>query len=135
MTDNTVPFFKMNGIGNKIIVADMRESASIVSPQAAVALANDEATHFDQLMAVYSPRVPNRDASIEILNSDGSKAEACGNGTRCVVHWLNRDTGRSDYVFQTDGGRLAAKMLVDGNICVNMGMPRFDWEQIPHILD
>ena len=131
MGENRAPFFKMNGIGNKIIVADMRGRADMVTPNAAIALASHEETHFDQLMAVYDPRVRDRDASIEILNSDGSFAEACGNGTRCVVLWLNGETQLSDFTFQTAAGRLEASLRADGLVSVNMGVPRFDWTQIP----
>jgi len=134
MSDTHAPFFKMNGLGNKIIVADMRnhdQNGPNVTPAAAIALAASDETHFDQLMAVYTPRQANRDATIEIFNSDGSMAEACGNGTRCVVQWLNKDTGKNEFVFQTAGGRLDARLQPDGMITVNMGMPRFDWEQIP----
>jgi len=86
----TIAFAKMNGIGNKIIVADMRGRADRVTAEAAIALASDPQTHFDQLMAVHGPSPIGQDARIEIFNSDGSMAEACGNGTRCVVQWLNR---------------------------------------------
>ena len=126
-----IPFVKMNGIGNKIIVADMRERADSVTPQAAIALASDEATHFDQLMAVHAPGPVGKDARIEIFNSDGSSAEACGNGTRCVARWLNKQTGATEISFEVHGQPLKAKLLDDGRISVNMGVPRFEWDQIP----
>ena len=131
MSDTQAKFSKMNGIGNKIIVADMRERADRVTPEAAIALASDDATHFDQLMAVHAPKMPTRDADIQIFNSDGSLAEACGNGTRCVVQWLNKETGKTEFKFRTDAGNLQAQMNGDGTINVNMGVPRFHWDQIP----
>lgn len=131
MSEETAPFFKMNGIGNKIIVADMRGRADKVTPQAAISLAGDEATHFDQMMVVYTPLNPNRDADIEIFNADGSLAGACGNGTRCVVSWLTQETGAKTFKFKTSGGMLDAQIGDDGLISVNMGVPRFEWDQIP----
>ena len=131
MSETAVPFFKMNGAGNKIIVADMRGSAAKVTPQAAIALAGDEATHFDQLMAVYDPALTTRDADITILNNDGSEAEACGNGMRCVVSWLAKETGKNSFTFRTAAGKLQAWFADDGQVSVNMGAPRFGWEQIP----
>lgn len=131
MSEIAVPFFKMNGAGNKIIVADMRGSAAKVTPQAAIALASDTETHFDQLMAVYDPALSTRDADITIFNNDGSEAEACGNGTRCVVSWLANDTGKESFTFKTAAGKLQAWFADDGQISVNMGVPRFEWEQIP----
>src|SRR3990170_3525279 len=103
------PFAKMNGLGNEIIVADMRGRAGCVSPAAAIALNADPATKFDQIMAIHDPRTPGTDYYIEILNSDGSLAEACGNGTRCVVQALAEETGRRTFVFETLGGILDAR--------------------------
>ena len=52
MSNNRVPFVKMNGAGNQIVVADMRGHETFVSPQAAITLSSDPATRFDQLMEV-----------------------------------------------------------------------------------
>ena len=80
-----VQFAKMNGLGNQILVVDMRGRDDSVTPEAAVALAADPSTAFDQIMAIHDARLQHTDAYIDILNSDGSSAQACGNGTRCVV--------------------------------------------------
>ncbi|MEO1265453.1 MAG: diaminopimelate epimerase, partial [Pseudomonadota bacterium] len=77
-------FWKMNGLGNEIVVVDMRAHAHLIEGAQAVALADNPATRFDQLMAVHAPRSGNTDAYIAIYNSDGSAAGACGNGMRCV---------------------------------------------------
>jgi len=126
-----IAFAKMNGIGNKIIVADMRGRGDKVTPQAAIALASNPDTHFDQLMAVHSPGPVGKDALIEIFNSDGSMSGACGNGTRCVVQWLNKQTGGKEFSFEVEGLPLAAQVQADGLVSVNMGVPRFAWDQIP----
>ena len=131
MSTNTTPFAKMNGIGNDIIVADMRAHAGDVSVNAAVSLAADAATQFDQLMIIQKSDNPEGDAVIKILNRDGSPAEACGNGMRCVVDYLNRENGQTEFVFQTVAGRLTAKRHENTSISVDMGIPRFEWDQIP----
>ena len=82
------PFARMNGLGNQILVIDMRGRKDRVTPDAAIALASDERTRFDQIMAIYDARLNGTDFHIEIMNCDGSQAEACGNGTRCVVQAL-----------------------------------------------
>ena len=124
-------FAKMNGLGNEIIVADMRGSSARVSPAAAVALNGDPATKFDQIMAIHDPRTPGTDYFVEILNSDGSRAQACGNGMRCVVQALGAETGRKLFTFETVAGILNAEEHADGTISVDMGMPRFRWDEIP----
>jgi diaminopimelate epimerase len=125
------PFAKMNGLGNEIIVADMRGRADRVAAQAAIALAVDPQTHFDQIMAIHDPRIEGTDYRIEILNSDGSAAQSCGNGTRCVVQALAAETGVKVYTFDTLGGIINADERGDGLVSVDMGLPRFDWQDIP----
>ncbi|MCT8997896.1 diaminopimelate epimerase [Chelativorans intermedius] len=124
-------FAKMNGLGNEIIVADMRGRGDRVLPAAAVALAADPATRFDQIMAIHDPRVGGTDYHVEILNADGSAAQACGNGMRCVVQALAAETGRRSFVFATAAGILEAREHEDGLISVDMGRPRFGWQEIP----
>ncbi|CAG0911679.1 unnamed protein product, partial [Cyprideis torosa] len=82
-------------------------------------------------MAVHGPSPMGRDARIEIFNGDGSQAGACGNGTRCVVQWLHGQTGSDQFSFEVQGNPIKAQFLEDGRISVNMGVPRFEWDQIP----
>lgn len=128
---NEAPFAKMNGLGNDIIVADMRGRADRVAPAAAIALAADAATKFDQIMAIHDPRTPGTANYIEIINSDGTHAQACGNGTRCVVQALAAETGQKVFTFETVAGILNAEEHEDGSISVDMGIPRFGWQDIP----
>ena len=128
---SAAPFAKMNGLGNDIIVADMRGRADRVTPAAAVALAADAATKFDQIMAIHDPRTPGTANYVEIINSDGSMAQACGNGMRCVVQALAAETGEKRFTFETIAGILNAEEHADGLISVDMGVPRFDWQDVP----
>lgn len=121
----------MNGLGNKIIVADMRGRMDRITPDAARALAGDSVTSFDQIMAIHDPLTTGTDYYIRIINCDGSEAQACGNGTRCVVALLAAQTGRQKFIFETLAGLLQAEEKPDGQICVDMGLPRFDWRDIP----
>ena len=124
-------FAKMNGLGNAIIVADMRGRTDRVTSDAARALAADQVTTFDQIMAIYDPAVAGTDNYIEILNCDGTQAQACGNGTRCVVQALAAEAGRKTFTFETKAGILTAEEHEDGRISVDMGKPRFGWQEIP----
>ncbi len=128
---SNAPFLKMNGLGNEIIVADMRGRAGRVAPRAAVAINADPATRFDQIMAIHDPRTPGTANYIEIVNSDGSLAEACGNGMRCVVQALSAETGKKNFVFETLAGILTGEEHADGSITVDMGKPRTRWDEIP----
>lgn len=127
----TAPFARMNGVGNEIIVADMRGRADRVTAAAAIALNADPATKFDQIMAIHDAQTPDTGWFIDILNSDGSGAQACGNGMRCVVQALAAETGRKRFTFETVAGILNAEQHADGLISVDMGKPRFGWQDIP----
>ena len=126
-----VSFWKMNGLGNKIIVADMRDRGDNISSQAAIALAANEDMSFDQIMEVRQSSTDNIDADLHIINSDGSQAEACGNGTRCVVSWFAQRNSAENYLFNTPAGLIHASVEANGMVSVDMGMPRFGWQDIP----
>lgn len=126
-----VPFARMNGLGNKILVVDMRGRTDRVTATAAIALAADPVTAFDQIMAIHDPKMDGTDAWIDIINCDGTMAQACGNGTRCVVQALAAETGRRNFTFHTRAGILLAREHEDGMISVDMGKPVFAWDRIP----
>ncbi|TIP95011.1 MAG: diaminopimelate epimerase, partial [Mesorhizobium sp.] len=91
----------------------------------------DAATKFDQIMAIHDARTPGTAFFIDILNSDGTGAQACGNGMRCVVQALAAETGQKTFAFETVAGILNAEEHADGLISVDMGKPRFGWQDIP----
>ena len=127
-----VPFARMNGLGNRILVVDMREAgAARVTPEAAVALASDPATDFDQVMAVHAPAVEDTTASVRILNRDGSPAGACGNGMRCVASALHDEHGGGAMVFSVDDRLVETRFPAPDSISVDMGRPGLRWDQIP----
>ena len=128
---NAVPFLKMNGLGNQIIVVDMRGRPDRVTPAAAIAINATAGTAFDRIMAIHDPQVPGTAAYIEIINSDGSIAQACGNGMRCVVAAMTQQLGRQRFTFQTVAGILFGETRDDGLITVDIGTPRFAWYDIP----
>jgi len=131
MSDMNIPFAKMNGAGNQIIVADMRGSTFKISESAAIVLDANPLTKFDQLMEISNSDNPQIDANVRILNCDGTEAEACGNGTRCVVSWLNKESPKANYVFKTKAGLLNASYESEAQITVDMGVPKFEWDEIP----
>lgn len=123
----------MNGAGNKITVLDLRDLDHVVSARQARAIAEDPATSFDQLMVLHAPVTPDTQALIRIYNRDGSLAEACGNGTRCVAWHLDETLGPSaSRLVETAGGILPITRQQDGlSYTVDMGLPRFGWQDIP----
>ncbi|HEX2538871.1 MAG TPA: diaminopimelate epimerase, partial [Pseudolabrys sp.] len=125
------PFVKMNGIGNEIVVVDLRKGASAISADEARAAASPQGAPYDQLMALYPPRTPGTDAFIRIFNNDGSEAGACGNGMRCVASIVSDESGKDALTFETKAGLLNCWKGDDGLFTVDMGPPRFKWNEIP----
>ena len=124
-------FAKMNGIGNEIVVVDLRDKAAAVTAEEARAVASPAGVPYDQLMVLQPPRLTGTEAFIRIYNNDGSEAAACGNGMRCVARRLFEATGQTAATFETKAGLLNCWQGADGLYTVDMGPPKFGWKDIP----
>ncbi len=123
-------FVKMNGLGNEIVIVDLRAVPAPAPITAAEARAAARQEPYDQLMALY-PAKAGSDAAIRIYNSDGSEAGACGNGMRCVASLVSAETGKAKLAFETAAGIVACWRGADGLFTVDMGRPRLRWDEIP----
>jgi diaminopimelate epimerase len=121
-------FVKMNGLGNEIVVVDLRRAPSPIEAAEARAAARQEP--YDQLMALYPAR-SGADAAIRIYNSDGSEAGACGNGMRCVAALISAEAGKAKLAFETPAGTIPCWRAGEGLFTVDMGPPRLRWDEIP----
>jgi diaminopimelate epimerase len=130
-------FAKMNGIGNEIVVVDLRDSAAAVTPGDARAVATPKGVPYDQLMVLQKPRLSGTEAFISIYNNDGSEAGACGNGMRCVAQQIFEgqaleSNGKTALTFETRAGLLNCwQGPAPGLYTVDMGPPKFGWQDIP----
>jgi diaminopimelate epimerase len=127
----TLPFRKMNGLGNEIVVVDLRGRKEAIGPALARAVAGRPQSRFDQMMVLHDPRSAGTEAYVRIWNADGSEAEACGNGMRCVGWVVAGATGRKALRFETAAGILDVAVADIEHITVDMGLPRFGWKDIP----
>ena len=125
-------FVKMNGLGNEIVIVDLRapNPAAQVPIAAAEARAAARQEPYDQLMALYPARGPE-DAAIRIYNNDGSEAGACGNGMRCVAAWVGGERDSAELKFETAAGIVSCWPADGGRFTVDMGRPRLRWDEIP----
>jgi diaminopimelate epimerase len=129
-------YLKMNGLGNEIVVLDLRDTQLAVQAWEARAIAAAARTRFDQLMVIHDPERAGADARLAIYNADGSASAACGNGTRCVAWAMMDDPVMArphgdTLVLDTDAGRLIASRVGDREFTVDMGEPRLRWDEIP----
>jgi diaminopimelate epimerase len=122
---------RMNGAGNKILVLDLRGEALLPTPAEACAIHRAPGLDYDQLMVLSDPRRAQTLAYVAIYNNDGSLSGACGNGTRCVADRLARETGADTLVVETAAGLIACERLGPWTYRVDMGAPRWGWNEIP----
>ncbi len=129
-TTSTIPFIKMNGLGNDFVVVDGRNSPVRIEAEEARHLANrSSGIGCDQVIVLEPSR--HADVRMRILNADGSEVSACGNATRCVAWLLSEETGSRQVSIDTEAGELAADVTNIDRITVDMGRPRFGWQDIP----
>jgi diaminopimelate epimerase len=129
-------FVKMHGCGNDFVIIDARaHPLGLTRPRLtrsrAAAIADRHTGIGCDQFIVLEQADPGADVFMRIRNPDGSEAGACGNATRCVADILFRETGRTDTVIRTISGELPARRLPDGQIEVDMGPVRLDWQDIP----
>ena len=131
-SSRTIAFRKMHGLGNDFVVIDQRGETAAIDAAAARALA-DRHTGIgcDQLILIEAPRQPTAQALMRILNADGSEAEACGNGARCIARLIAEETGEPHVRLETLAGLLDAELLPDRRVAVDMGPVRSGWRDIP----
>ncbi len=127
-------FSKMHGAGNDFVVLDLRHGRT--APDAAMARAlGDRHTGvgFDQLLTIEDSGVPDCAARYRVWNQDGSTAQQCGNGARCVAAWLLRDGAARPPLFRLDSpaGVIEVECLADGRFALQLGVPEFRPAQIP----
>ncbi|WP_186394331.1 diaminopimelate epimerase [Stappia sp. TSB10GB4] len=132
MSERRIPFLKMNGLGNDFVVWDAREAPVRLDPQAIRRIgARDGGIGFDQMITV--ERSPaGADAFMRIHNRDGGEVDACGNATRCIGRLLMEESGGTAATIETNAGLLKA-LATDSprRVTVDMGRPRFAWNEIP----
>lgn len=125
-----IGFMKMHGAGNDFVVIDSRGRGAVVTPALAKALGDrNRGVGFDQLAEIRD--VDGADFELDFWNSDGSRAGACGNATRCVSDYVMRGLGQDAVSLVTMRGGLQAVRLPDGRVSVNMGAPQLDWADVP----
>jgi diaminopimelate epimerase len=121
-------YVKMNGLGNEIVIVDLRRAPRPIAAEEARAAARREP--YDQLMALYPAR-GGSDALVRIYNNDGSEAGACGNGMRCVASLVGAETGKREMSFETAAGLVSCWSNAADMFTVDMGLPHWRWDEIP----
>jgi diaminopimelate epimerase len=131
----TVRFTKMEGLGNDFVVIDATRTPFTLLPSEIRRLADRRlGVGCDQVLVV-EPAHRDADFRYRIFNADGGEVEQCGNGARCFVVFVREHglTQKREIRVETAGGLIVPKLEVDGEVTVDMGVPRFDPESLPFV--
>ena len=133
-------FSKMHGVGNDFVVLDLRDDEPLTRRLSGDASGFCRAmadrhvgVGCDQVLTIEAPRSVDAIAGYRIWNADGSHAQQCGNGARCVAAWLVRDGATSASTFQLDSpaDTHAVTRLPVGQYAIAMGVPQFAPQSVP----
>ena len=129
-------FWKMQGLGNDFMVFDApHEFCGRPVDAALLRRLADRHTGvgFDQALMFEPARDAPVSVDYRIFNADGGEVEQCGNGARCVaalVHARRPELCR-ELTMHSPGGPVRARILEDGRVSVEMGVPNFDPKSLP----
>jgi diaminopimelate epimerase len=134
-----IEFTKYHGLGNDFILVDNRSSLTpVITPEKAVKLCDRHFGIGADGVIFALPGQNGTDYSMRIFNSDGSEPEMCGNGIRCLAAFLTELEGISRtkdfYTIHTLAGVITPQLTDDGQVKVNMGLPRLLAQEIPTTL-
>ena len=127
-------FTKMHGLGNDFVVIDgVRQPVALTPEQVRFLADRRRGVGCDQVLIVEPPQSAGVDFRYRIFNADGGEVGQCGNGARCFARFVV-DAGLSDKTripVETASGRMELVLLDDGQVTVNMGVPRLEPAEIP----
>jgi diaminopimelate epimerase len=131
-------FVKMHGLGNDFVVIDgVRQTVTLSTERIRQLGDRHLGVGFDQLLLVEAPVNHENDFRYRIFNNDGGEVEQCGNGARCFARFVTEQklTNKSRIHVETARGVIVLNIVEDGQVTVDMGMPRLDPADIPFVAD
>lgn len=127
----------MHGLGNDFVVIDAVNQQVSLSPEQLRRLADRHlGVGCDQILLIEKAE-GDADFRYRIFNADGGEVEQCGNGARCFVRYVHDHglTAKKEVRIETLSGVVIPKLEADGEVTVNMGVPKFEPREIPFIAE
>ncbi len=121
-----IHFSKMHGLGNDFVVINAMQQPLTFTAAKVTSLAHRHTgIGFDQLLVIEAT-TQAADFFCRIYNADGSEAEQCGNGLRCVARFIHQEKLHADSTFHiaTVAGVYTAEIKEDDQVCIAMGAPQ-----------
>jgi diaminopimelate epimerase len=127
-------FTKMHGLGNDFVVFDAINQAVQLTPEQVRFIADRRfGIGCDQLLLVEKSQSAEAEFRYRIFNADGGEVEQCGNGARCFARFVHDKalTTSRNIPVETNTGLIVLSLQDDGQVTVNMGVPRLDPASLP----
>ena len=133
-----IEFTKYHGLGNDFILIDNRHSSEpVITAEQAVEMCDRHFGIGADGVIFALPAQNGTDYTMRIFNSDGSEPEMCGNGIRCLAKFiadLEGSDAKTEYRIHTGAGVIITELRSDGQVKVDMGVPRLLAAEIPTTL-
>jgi diaminopimelate epimerase len=133
-----IDFTKMHALGNDFMILEAPPGGALPSRAQWRVLADRHAgIGFDQALVLEPPRSASSHGYYRIYNADGSEAEQCGNGARCLARYLQmqgRASAAGTLRLGSAGGEIEARVLADGSVAVDLGVPDFNPASLPFLV-
>lgn len=138
-----IQFSKYHGLGNDFLIFEARQGQlpqSLLDPDPSWVkkICNRQFGVGADGLILSLPAKTDGDVRMQIFNADGTEAEMCGNGIRCLARFLADSDGyisNQTWKVETKAGLICPSLDVDGQIRVDMGAPVLKPDQIPTTLD
>lgn len=131
-----IAFSKMQGLGNDFVVINAITQSIEPTPELCRAIADRRfGIGCDQILLLQAPQQPDTDFYYRIFNQDGSEAEQCGNGARCIANFIRRQEliNSQNFTIGTIAGPIRLFLESEMRVRVDMGVPRFEPTDIPFL--
>ncbi len=139
MNLTTLHFSKYHGLGNDFVICDCRDDISIIdlflnSLELRKKILNRNYGIGGDGLIFILPSVNQCSCRMRIFNSDGTEAEMCGNGIRCLVSYIvsfSSNLNSNEFIIETKAGKILANYKNANEITVDMGRPILEPSLIP----
>jgi len=122
----SIKFTKMQGLGNDFVVINgINQTINLLG------------IGCDQLLLVEASQISEAEFRYRIFNADGGEVEQCGNGARCFARFVrdNNLTTSDEICVETMSGLIVLALEPNGDVTVNMGVPKFAPASLPFVAD
>ena len=127
----------MHGLGNDFVVIDcINQTVSLSQEQLRFIADRHFGIGCDQILLV-EKATGTADFFYRIFNADGGEVEQCGNGARCFVRYVHDHglTQKNQVSVETLSGLITPTLQKNGEVTVDMGIPKFEPAEIPFVVD